>query len=139
NDSVGGTRSYRFDLGSSGWYAEPTVGLDYTRSTFDSGAEFGLTNGSTWGGGAVSTFGTTIIVNQNFALQPTFGAFVFSNLEVNQGGASLNVDFNNLQTVQTDEGKVRGQLQATLNFITASGLSAFAQAEYRFGDDLQGG
>ena len=139
NYSVGGSLSYRFDFGSSGWFAEPTVGLDFTRSTFDNGAQFGLTDGSTLRGRAGSTFGTTIVVDQNFALQPTFGAFIFSNLEVNQGGASLNVDFNNLQTVQTDEGKVRGQLQATLNLITASGLTAFAQAEYRFGEDLQGG
>jgi outer membrane autotransporter protein len=137
NTSVGGTISYRFDLGATGWAAEPTVGLDYTESRFDDAAQLGLSNGSTTRVRAGSTFSTFYQVSESMVLQPSFGAFAFSNVDVNNG-SNLSVDFNSMQAVQTDEGQVRGELNATLTAIFANGFSAFARAEVRFGEDLYG-
>ena len=136
NNSFGASLSYRFDLGATGWFMEPTVNLDYTRSTFDNAALFGLTNGSTLRGKAGASFGTLWLLNETTALQPTFGAFAYSNLDVEND--VLTIDPSGLD-LQTDEGKVRGELQASLNLIFASGLSMFARGEYRFGEDLRGG
>ena len=116
---------------------EPTIGLDYTESRFDNAAALGLTNGSTLRARGGATFGTLVAVNDSVALQPTLGLFAFSNLEVDNG-SGLSIDFNRIQAIQTDEGKVRGEVQASLTAIFASGLSAFVRAETRFGDDLIG-
>jgi outer membrane autotransporter protein len=137
NTSVGGTISYRFDLGRTGWTVEPTVGLDYTRSRFDDAAQLGLSNGSTLRARAGATFATFYQVSETMILQPSFGAFAFSNVDVDNG-TNLTIDFNSLQSVQTDEGQVRGELNAQLTAIFANGFSAFAKAEVRFGEDLYG-
>ncbi len=140
NYSIGGTASYRFDLGASGWYIEPTVGLDYTRSTYKDGQRFGLANGSTLRGRAGAIVGTTILLSDTLALQPTFGLFAFSNLSVQSDGGSLvTFDVNSLLPAKTDEGKVYGEVQAGFNLIGTGGLSFNARGEYRFGEDLRGG
>jgi hypothetical protein len=137
NTSVGGTISYRFDLGTTGWTAEPTVGLDHTRSRFDDAEQLGLSNGTTLRARAGATFATFFQVSETMILQPAFGAFVFSNVDVDNG-TNLTIDFNSLQSVQTDEGQVRGELSAQLTALFANGFSAFAKAEVRFGEDLYG-
>jgi outer membrane autotransporter protein len=137
NASLGGSLGYRFELASTGWFVEPTVGLDYTRSRFDDAAELGLTNGSTLRGRAGATVGTVWFLNETTAVQPTLGAFAFSDLEVDN--EILTFGANGLNPIQSDEGKVRGELQASMNMIFANGLAVFTRAEYRFGEDLQGG
>ncbi len=140
NYSIGGTASYRFDLGASGWYVEPTVGLDYTRSTYKDGSRFGLANGSVLRGRAGAVVGTTILLTDTLALQPTFGLFAFSNLSVkSDGGSFFTFDVNSLLPAQADEGKVYGEVQAGFNLIGVSGLSFNARGEYRFGEDVRGG
>ncbi len=140
NYSIGGTASYRFDLGASGWYIEPTIGLDYTRSTYKDGQRFGLSNGTTLRGRAGAVVGTTIALSDTLALQPTFGIAAFSNLSVrSDGGAALSFDATSLEPVKTDEGKVYGEVQAGLNLIGVSGLSFNARGEYRFGENVRGG
>ncbi len=141
NYSVGGTLSYRIDLGTSGWYIEPTAGLDYTRSTYKDGGRFGLSNGSTLRGRAGATVGTTIILSDTLALQPSFGLFAFSNLSVkSDGGPPLAIDLNSLQpATQTDEGKIYGEVQGGFNLVGAGGLSFNTRAEYRFGEGVRGG
>ncbi len=141
NYSIGATASYRFDLGAGGWYIEPIAGLDYTRSTYKDGGRFGLSNGSTLRGRVGANIGTTILLSDTLALQPTFGLFAFSNLSVkSDGGAPLVVDLNSLQpTTPTDQGKVYGEVQAGFNLVGTSGLSFNTRAEYRFGEGMRGG
>jgi outer membrane autotransporter protein len=137
NTSVGGTVSYRFDLGGPGWYAEPTIGVDYISSRFDNASELGLANGSTLRVRGGSTFGTFYRLSDSIVLQPSIGTFIFSNVDV-QNGTRLTVDFNGIQSINTDEGKVRGEVQGTLAAFFSNGFSAFARAEVRFGEDLFG-
>ena len=141
NYSIGGTASYRFDLGASGWYIEPTVGLDYTRSTYKDGQRYGIANGTVLRGRAGAIAGTTIALTDTMALQPTFGLFAYSDLSVqSDGGALLFFDVNSLQPAsRTDQGKLRGEVQAGFNLISSGGLSFNARGEYRFGEDLRGG
>ena len=137
NTSFGGSISYRFDLGTTGWYAEPTIGVDYIHSQFDDAALLGLTNGNTTRVRGGATFGTSYLVSENMILQPQLGAFVFSNVEVDNG-TNLTVDLNSMQSVQTDEGQLRGELSAQLTALFRNGMSVFAKGEVRFGEDLFG-
>lgn len=129
NYGIGGTLSYRLDVGATGWYAEPSISLDYTRSTFERGDQFGRPNGSTLQGRAGATFGTTISISDSLAIQPSFGVFAFGNLGVQSEGSSLIVE---------PGGDIGGELQAGLDSILEDGLSMNASAGYRFGEDLQG-
>lgn len=131
--SVGGALSYRFNFGGVGdaqsWFIEPTVGLDNTNTAFRNATALGLGNSTTLRGRLGATMGTLFIsADKSFAIQPQLSAFVFSNLKVN---------IASLTPSQTDEGKARGQLDGSLNFIFANGLSFNVGAEYRFAHDLQ--
>lgn len=132
---------YRFPL-ANGFYVEPTAGLEYVNTQFNRQA--GLTvnsvplqNGDALRGRVGARMGTEIIVG-DLRWEPSITTYVYSVLtESRTLGA-----FNGISSVTglRDEGKVRGEVQASLNvFNLKTGLSGFIRADYRVGEDLVAG
>jgi outer membrane autotransporter protein len=140
NYHVLGNVGYKIDM-PAGWYVEPTAGLEYVRTDFTRETAFTattvpLTDGHALRGKIGARVGTEWLTG-NVRIEPSFTAFVYSILDASDasiffGGTGISLP--------SDEGKVRGELQGSVNFFDlGSGISGFVRADLRFGEDLIGG
>ena len=132
NFSVTGNAQYKFAVLTNS-FIEPTAGFGYTQTTFsDIPSTLDLVNGHTTRVQGGARFGTAWDYS-GIHFQPTLLGLAYSDVQIT--GTPL-------QTlgvaVPTDEGKVRGEFDLTLNADFGSGFSGFAEGDVRFGDNLVG-
>jgi hypothetical protein len=135
NYALAGNLNYKFPVGTN-WYIEPTVGASYTDTVYGTGAAaLGLadTNSTRVQGGArVGTNWTwgTVSVTSNVA------GLAYSTISIT--GGSAGGAFSGAGVVQTDEGKVFGQVLYAANFDFGHGASASFGTDVRFGNGVLG-
>jgi outer membrane autotransporter protein len=133
NFNVTANAQYKFAVLTNS-FIEPTAGFSYTQTTFsDVPSTLDLVNGHTTRVQGGARFGTAWDYN-GIHFEPTLLGLAYSDVQIT--GTPL-------QTlgvpVPTDEGKVRGEFNLTLNADFGSGFSGFAEGDVRFGDNLLGG
>jgi hypothetical protein len=122
--------NYRFNLPQRWWF-EPTVGFSYSLTTFDMD---GLPPAEVWVVQGGARFGTEFHGPDGIKIQPTFGAYLFSDVSV-KGGVPVGIPGG---AQATDEGKVWGKGTAKLNFQFTDKLSAAIEGEVRGTEDVVG-
>ena len=138
NSTVVGNLNYRFDLYPNLW-VEPTVGVQYTNSSYGSGAaQLGLADGNLVRVQGGARFGTSILLNNGVLMTPILTGLAYNDVVV-QGGVLPVLAFqgNNL-LAQSDQGFMRGQGILTLNFDFGNGMSSFVQGDVYGGAHLFG-
>lgn len=140
NYVVASNFQYRFPVSSTIWL-EPTAGFRYTNSQYAaSAAALGLDNGEAWrlqGGLRVgfesmwnATRVTTVLTGLAYSDVSVTGGVITNGAT---GGA-----FAGTAVLPSDQGKVRGQGIARVNFDYGNGFSTFVQGEVRGGEGLFG-
>ncbi|MDN3571127.1 autotransporter outer membrane beta-barrel domain-containing protein [Methylobacterium longum] len=141
NYSFASNVGYRIPL-SAGAYIEPTAGIDYVDTQFNRTSAFTettvpLRNGDAFRGRIGTRVGSEVIVG-NVRFEPSVTTYVYAVLaESNPSGV-----FNGVTSVTglRDQGKPRGEVQASLNvFDLSTGISGFVRADMRVGSDLLAG
>jgi len=138
NSTVVGNLNYRFDLYPNFW-VEPTVGVQYTNSSYGSGAaQLGLADGNLVRVQGGARFGTSTLLSNGVLMTPTLTGLAYNDVVV-QGGVLPAFAFqgNNL-LAQSDQGFMRGQGILTLNFDFGNGMSSFVQGDVYGGAHLFG-
>ncbi len=140
NFVVASNFQYRFPVSSTVWI-EPTAGFRYVNSQYAaSAAGLGLQNGEAWrvqGGARIgfeSMWNTTRITT-------TLTGLAYSDVSVVGGVISDSATggaFAGTAVLPSDQGKVRGQGIARVNFDYGNGFSTFVQGEVRGGQGLFG-
>lgn len=140
NYDVSANIGYKFDLPNK-YYIEPTAGIEYVSSNFSGATAFSpttiaLNDGDATRGRIGARVGTEFIVN-GVRIEPSLLGYVYSIF--NQTGNALVFSGTGI-TLPTDVGKVRGEIQAAVNFFNlTNGVSGFVRADTRFGDNLTAG
>jgi len=122
----------------SKYYIEPTAGVEYVSTQFsESNAltafAIPLQDGHAVRGRVGARFGTEWVTN-NIRVEPSLTGYAYEILEASNatlftGGTGI--------ILPTDKGKLRGELQASVNFFNlGTGTSGFIRADTRFGQDL---
>jgi outer membrane autotransporter protein len=132
---------YRIPLDNN-FYVEPTAGLEYVSTSFDrqtrlTSTTLPLRDGDALRGRIGARVGTEWVQN-DIRIEPSLTGYVYSVLTENN---SLGA-FNGISGVTglREEGRVRGEIQASVNFFNLkTGLSGFIRGDFRVGDDLIGG
>jgi len=141
NSTVVGNLNYRFNLYPNFWI-EPTVGAQYTNSSYGSGAaQLGLADGYLVRVQGGARFGTSTLLSNGVLMTTTLTGLAYNDVVV-QGGfvpafAPLGSLGNNL-LVQADQGLMRGQGILALNFDFGRGMSSFVQGDVYGGAHLFG-
>jgi outer membrane autotransporter protein len=135
NAGVSGNMQYKQDLTKTA-FVEPTGGFSFTRTMFGSGAAAdGLTDASTLRLQAGARWGASWTVN-GISVEPSLKTLVYSNVIAE--GSSLSTAIAS-PISPTDEGKVRGEVDPSVNWDFGNGYSAALSGLVRFGNGLQGG
>jgi outer membrane autotransporter protein len=128
---------YKIDMPDK-FYVEPTGGLEWVRTVFDhptalTATTVPLDNGEALRARVGARFGTEWITN-NVRVEPSVAVFAYDDVHVSH--AALSVGAAGI-VLPTDQGKVRGEVQAAVNFFNLqTGLSGFVRGDTRFGEDL---
>jgi outer membrane autotransporter protein len=140
NYDVSGNIGYKFDLPYK-FYVEPTAGLEYINSVFGGETAFSpstiaLNNGEATRGRIGARVGTEFITN-GIRIEPSLTGYVYSVLSAT--GNALVFSGTGI-TLPSDVDKVRGEVQAAVNFFNlTNGVSGFVRADTRFGSGLTAG
>ncbi|MBR1155192.1 autotransporter outer membrane beta-barrel domain-containing protein [Bradyrhizobium sp. JYMT SZCCT0428] len=140
NYAVTGNIGYKFDLPNK-YYVEPTAGIEYVSSNFSGTTAFSpttiaLNDGEATRGRIGARVGTEFLVN-GVRIEPSLLGYVYSIFS--QTGNALVFSSTGI-TLPSDVGKVRGEIQAAVNFFNlTNGVSGFVKADTRFGDNLTAG
>lgn len=138
NATVAGNLNYRFDLYPNFWI-EPTVGAQYTNSSYGSNAfQLGLDDGTlvmVQGGARV---GTTTLINNRILMTTTLTGLAYDDVLVAGGFIPAATSTGQNLLVQADQGKVRGRGVLAFNFDCGQGITSFVQGEVRGGSGLFG-
>ena len=140
NYDVSANIGYKFDLPNK-YYIEPTAGIEYVRSDFSGTTAFSpttiaLNDGDATRGRIGARVGTEFLVN-GVRIEPSLLGYVYSIFS--QTGNALVFSSTGI-TLPSDVGKVRGEIQAAVNFFNlTNGVSGFVRADTRFGDNLTAG
>ena len=133
NFNISDNLNYKFDVMS--WWVEPTVGVSYTSTVWDSASKFfGFEDGHTWRLQGGVRAGTTYDWN-GVKVEPTLTGMAYSDVEI-RGGTVAAAAGGAL--VPTDEGKVFGQGIAKLNFIWNTNFSSYLEGEVRGREGILG-
>jgi hypothetical protein len=137
--NIAGNLNYKFDLGGPLFsWVEPTVGFRYTRTDYgDGAAELGLADGDNLRVQGGARFGTDFMWGA-VRVTPTVTGLVYSDVIVTGLVAQTSPTGLPIGVVPSDEGKIRGEGIFALSFDYGNGLSSFALAEVRGGQDLFG-
>lgn len=132
---------YRIPL-ENAVYVEPTAGLEYVATTFDRQAALTPTSVPLRDGDALrGRIGARVgseFVQGDIRVEPSVTGFLYSVLT--ESGTSGAVNGITGATGLREQGKLRGEVQASVNFFNLkTGLSGFVRADYRIGGDLVGG
>lgn len=133
---------YRIPL-QNNFYVEPTAGVEYVSTNFDrtfllTGTTVPLRDGDALRVRGGARVGSETILDNTLRIEPSITGYVYS--VVSESG--LSGAFNGVTSVTglKEEGKVRGEVQASINFFNLkNGISAFVRADGRFGEDLLAG
>jgi hypothetical protein len=137
NSTIVGNLNYRFDLYPNFW-TEPTVGVQYTNSSYGSGAsQLGLADGNLVRVQGGARFGTSTLFN-GVLMTSTLTGLAYNDVVV-QGGLIPVFAFqgNNL-LAQSDQGRMRGEGIFALNFDFGYGMSSFVLGDVYGGAHLFG-
>jgi hypothetical protein len=138
NSTVVGNLNYRFDLYPNFWI-EPTVGVQYTNSSYGSGAaQLGLADGNLVRVQGGARFGTSTLISNGVLMTTTLTGLAYNDVVV-QGGVIPVFAFqgNNL-LAQADQGFMRGEGIFALNFDFGYGVSSFVLGDVYGGAHLFG-
>jgi hypothetical protein len=136
--SGAGDLNYRINV-SFASFIEPTVGMSYVHTDTDMNV-LGIIHGDVVRVQGGARFGTTWMWNYVTVLA-TLKTLAYSNVSVtgvnvsSPGLAGLGPSF----TTSTDQGKIRGEVEGSLNFLLGGGYSALVLGSVRFGSDYFGG
>jgi outer membrane autotransporter protein len=128
---------YKIDLPNK-LYVKPTGGLEWVRTVFDhttllTATTVALNDGDALRARIGARVGTEWITN-NVRIEPSIVGFAYDDVHVSN--AALFVSGAGI-VLPTDQGKVRGEVQAAVNFFDLqSGLSGFVRGDTRFGEGL---
>jgi len=142
NLSVLGNIGYKFDL-NRGFYVEPTAGIEFVRTDFSDSPlltanTIPLVDGHATRVRAGARFGTEWVTN-NIRIEPSVLPLVYVVVDAS-GAETFTPGGPGAITFPSDEGKVFGEIQASVNFFDlGSGWSGFVRGDVRFGEDLIGG
>ena len=120
-------------------FIEPTVGMSYVHTDTDMNV-LGMIHGDVVRVQGGARFGTSWMWNY-VNVQATLKTLAYSNVAVSgvnvssPGLAGLGPSF----TTSTDQGKIRGEVEGSLNFLLGGGYSALVLGSVRFGSDYFGG
>ncbi len=142
NFSVLGNIGYKFDFANR-WYLEPTVGVEYVTTDFSNQnvlpTTFAFLEDLHLLRGRAGVRVGTEWVSGNIRIEPSLLVLAYYYFEATGATISLGGTGGSI-VLPTDEGKVRGELQAAVNFFNLStGVSGFVRGDVRFADDLIGG
>jgi hypothetical protein len=139
NSTVVSNFNYRFDLYPNFW-VEPTVGVQYTNSSYGSGAsQLGLADGNLVRVQGGARFGTSTLLSNSVLMTTTLTGLAYNDVVV-QGGSLIpasSFNGNNL-LVQADQGLMRGEGILALNFDFRNGWSSLVLGDVYGGAHLFG-
>ena len=138
NSTVVGNFNYRFDLYPNFWI-EPTVGVQYTKSSYGSGAsQLGLTDGNLFRVQGGARFGTSILLSDRVLITTTLTGLAYNDVVVQGGFIPVNAFNGSNLLVQADQGLMRGEGILALNFNFGNGWSSLVQGDVYGGANLIG-
>jgi len=138
NSTVVGNLNYRFDLYPNLWI-EPTVGVQYTNSSYGSGAaQLGLADGNLVRVQGGARFGTSILLSNGVLMTPILTGLAYNDVVVQGGVLQVSAFQGNNLLAQSDQGFMRGEGIFALNFDFGYGMSSFVQGDVYGGAHLFG-
>jgi hypothetical protein len=138
NSTVVGNVNYRFDLYPNFWI-EPTVGVQYTNSSYGSGAaQLGLADGNLVRVQGGARFGTSTLISNGVLMTTTLTGLAYNDVLVQGGFIPVGAFQGNNLLVQADQGFMRGQGIFALNFDFGYGMSSFVLGDVYGGAHLFG-
>jgi Autotransporter beta-domain len=138
NSTVVGNLNYRFDLYPNFWI-EPTVGVQYTNSSYGSGAaQLGLADGNLVRVQGGARFGTSTLISNRVLMTTMLTGLAYSDVQVQGGFIPVGAFQGNNLLVQADQGLMRGQGILVLNFDFGDGWGSFVQGDVYGGAHLFG-
>jgi hypothetical protein len=138
NSTVVGNLNYRFDLYPNFWI-EPTVGVQYTNSSYASGAaQLGLADGNLVRVQGGARFGTSTFISNGVLMTTTLTGLAYNDVLVQGGFIPVGAFQGNNLLVQADQGFMRGQGIFALNFDFGYGMSSFVLGDVYGGAHLFG-
>jgi hypothetical protein len=138
NSTVVGNLNYRFDLYPNLWI-EPTVGVQYTNSSYGSGAaQLGLADGNLVRVQGGARFGTSILLSNGVLMTPILTGLAYNDVVVQGGFFPVGAFQGGNLLAQSDQGFMRGQGILALNFDFGNGMSSFVLGDVYGGAHLFG-
>jgi hypothetical protein len=138
NATIAGNLNYRFNVYPNFWI-EPTVGAQYTNSSYGSGAaQLGLDDGNLVMVQGGARFGTSTLIDNHILMTTTLTGLAYDDVLVAGGFIPVGTFQGQNLLVQADQGFVRGRGILALNFDFGEGISSFVQGEVRGGAHLFG-
>ena len=138
NSTVIGNFNYRFDLYPNFWI-EPTVGVQYTKSSYGSGAaQLGLADGNLVRVQGGARFGTSTLASNGVVMTTTLTGLAYNDVVVQGGFIPVNAFNGSNLLVQADQGLMRGEGILALNFDFGNGWSSLVQGDVYGGAHLFG-
>ena len=138
NSTVVGNLNYRFDLYPNFWI-EPTVGVQYTNSSYGSGAfQLGLADGNLVRVQGGARFGTSTLLGDRVLMTTTLTGLAYNDVVVQGGFVPVNAFNGNNLLVQADQGLMRGEGILALNFDFGNGWSSLVLGDVYGGAHLFG-
>jgi len=121
----------------AGWF-EPTAGFMYVHVTYSNSVQtLGLTTGNALRLQGGARIGADLFWN-NVRVTPSLTGLVYSDVSVSGFVVPTAQEAFPVAVVPSDQGKVRGEGIAGLNFDFGNGLTSFVQGQVRGGRDLIG-
>jgi hypothetical protein len=133
NYTTSGNVNYRIPTGVSTWI-EPTGGFQYTVSNYAAGADqLGLADGTQLRLQGGARFGFEGVWN-GVRMATVLTGLLYDDVVVNGGVLASSPN----PLILSDQGKLRGEGIAALNFYHGNGLNTFVQVDVQGGDGLFG-
>jgi len=138
NSTVVGNFNYRFDLYPNFWI-EPTVGVQYTNSSYGSGAsQLGLADGNLVRVQGGARFGTSTLLGDRVLMTTTLTGLAYNDVVVQGGFIPVSAFQGGNLLVQADQGLMRGEGILALNFDFGGGWSSLVLGDVYGGAHLFG-
>jgi hypothetical protein len=138
NTTIAGNLNYRFDLSPNLWI-EPTVGAQYTHSSYSSNAsQLGLADGDLGRIQGGAHFGVTTLIDNRIPLTTILTGLAYDDFSVSGGFIPAAAFNGNNLLAHSDEGRLRGRGILAFALDLGQGVTSFVQGEVRGGQGLFG-
>jgi len=138
NTTIAGNLNYRFDVSPNLWI-EPTVGAQYTHSSYGSNAsQLGLADGDLGRIQGGARFGVTTLIDNRIPLTTILTGLAYDDFSVSGGFIPAAAFNRNNLLAKSDEGRVRGRGILAFALDLGQGVTSFVQGEVRGGQGLFG-